>query len=324
MMAEPAPDAMMIARASALRDKLLPMPQGKALAAWAKMGAPSSVGGPQPKDCNAWLQRRSLKLGAVPGDGRCQYTAFSRAAFNDDQFADELQWLAVAYLRLHKSTFYESMQADLQDRHYALRKLVAEEKISSDDYDGFMEALEKGLEWGNDHTLRAMTILMRLEARVIKNLNCPASAMEPRLHGVSKDPRDQVGNILGVIYLFLDREHYSTIEDDLEQPLATNRSTSLSSDVGSVYSERPGSIHTDRDNDITHDYEKPILALGEEYTAGELLGDGVSLGDGTRCVLPRARLQPYVVEAATLCSRGCTTRWSRLQRYVVEAATRCI
>ncbi len=271
------------------------------------MGAPSSVGGQHPKDCAAWLQRRSLKLGAVPADGRCQYIAFSRAAFNDDQFADELRRLAVLYLRLHKSTFYESMQADLQDRHHALRKLVVEKKISSDDYDGFMEALEKGLEYGNDHTLRAMTILMHLEARVIKNLNCPASAMEPRLHGVSKDPRDIVGSIKSVIYLFLDREHYSTIEDD-PQPLVTGRSSSLSSDVGSVYSERPGSIHTDKENDVTYDYEKPILVNGEEYTAGELLFPGVSLGDGTRCVLPRPRLQPYVVEAATPFSRGCNTR----------------
>ena len=237
------------AGARALRSQLLPIPQGKVLVAWEKMGAPSSVGGLQPKDCAAWLQRHSLKLGAVPGDGRCQYIAFSRAAFNDDQFADELRRLAVLYLRLHKSTFYESMQADLQDRHHALRKLVVEKKISSDDYDGFMEALEKGLEYGNDHTLRAMTILMRLEARVIKNLNCPASAMEPRLHGVSKDPRDKVGSIKGVIYLFLDREHYSTIEDD-PQPLVTGRSSSLSSDVGSVYSERPGSIHTDKEHDV--------------------------------------------------------------------------
>ena len=45
---------------------------------------------------------------------------------------------------------------------------------------------------GNDHTLRAMTILMQLEARVITNLDCPDSALEPRLHASSKDPRDQV------------------------------------------------------------------------------------------------------------------------------------
>jgi len=37
-----------------------------------------------------------------------------------------------------------------------------------------------------------MTILMQLEARVITNLGCPASALEPRLHASSKDPRDQV------------------------------------------------------------------------------------------------------------------------------------
>ena len=33
------------------------------------------------------------------------------------------------------------------------------------------------------------------------------------------------------------------------------------------------------------------------------------------------RLQPYVLEAATLCGGGCNPVWWRLQPYVVEAAT---
>jgi hypothetical protein len=35
------------------------------------------------------------------------------------------------------------------------------------------------------------------------------------------------------------------------------------------------------------------------------------------------RLQPYVVEAATLCGGGCDPVWWRLQPYVEEAATLC-
>ena len=35
------------------------------------------------------------------------------------------------------------------------------------------------------------------------------------------------------------------------------------------------------------------------------------------------RLQPYVVEAVTLCGGGCNPTWRRLQPYVEEAATLC-
>jgi hypothetical protein len=68
--------AQLAERAKVLRDKLLPLPIGRALEAWVKIGedgAPSTVGGQQPKDCAAWLQRHSLKLGSVAADGRCQY-----------------------------------------------------------------------------------------------------------------------------------------------------------------------------------------------------------------------------------------------------------
>ena len=68
--------AQLTERAKVPRDKLLPLPVGRALEAWVKTGAdgaPSTVvGGQQPKDCAAWLQRHSLKQGSVVADGRCQ------------------------------------------------------------------------------------------------------------------------------------------------------------------------------------------------------------------------------------------------------------
>ena len=94
-------------------------------------GAPSIVGGQQPKDCAAWLQRHSLKLGSVVADGRCQYAAFSKAAFSSDEHADELRKLAVTHMRLHKSAYAESMQADLQRRYLSLYTLFKAEKIKS-------------------------------------------------------------------------------------------------------------------------------------------------------------------------------------------------
>ena len=255
-----------------------------------KIDPPSTVGGQQPKDCTAWLQRHSLKLGLVKGDGLCQYSAFSKAAFSTDKHAKELRTLAVAYLRLHKSAYAESMHAELRGRNDALFKLFKAKKINSVGYDGYMEALEleDGSEWGNDHTLRALAVMMQLEVRVIKNLNCPASAPEPRLHAVAIDPLDEVGSIGGVIYLFLLNEHYSTLEEDPQapaqppaQPLAESPADSLS-----VYEEHPGSVCTDQDHDVTYAYDedgspKLISVDSDQYEARDLLG-GISLGDGTR------------------------------------------
>ena len=149
--------AQLTERAKVPRDKLLPLPVGRALEAWVKTGAdgaPSTVvGGQQPKDCAAWLQRHSLKQGSVVADGRCQYAAFSKAAFSSDEHADELRKLAVTHMRLHKSAYAESMQADLQRRYPSLYTLFKAEKIKSLDFDGYLEALEHGFEVGNNHSL---------------------------------------------------------------------------------------------------------------------------------------------------------------------------
>ena len=318
-------EAWLMAHAKALREKLLPYPGGRTLEAWAKIGAASTVGGQQPKDPTAWLHRHSIKLGSVPGDGRCQYSAFSKAAFNSEKYADELRQLAVAYLRLNKSTYAQSMQADLHDRHEALVKLFTANKIKSVDYDGYMDALENGLEWGNDHTLRAMTVLMQLEARVIKNLNCPAAATEPRLLAESVDPRDKVGDIVGVIYLFLQSEHYWTLEEDLQapaQPPAVGRANS----AGSHYTERPGSIHTDQENDVTYDDEKPIRVDGEEYDARDLCcGDGCSLGDGTRLVMRESDDgTEWVISKRYVQGTSAMLELRRLPRTVVRGPTKLV
>ena len=71
----------------ALREKILPLPQRRALEAWLKIDPPSTVGGQQPMDCTDWLQRHSPKLGLVKGDGLCQYSEFSKAAFSIDKHA---------------------------------------------------------------------------------------------------------------------------------------------------------------------------------------------------------------------------------------------
>ena len=60
----------------------------------------------------------------------------------------------------------------------------------------------------------------------------------------------------------------------------------------------------------------PPLSLG--YLLVRLVGE---LCGG--CNSMRQRLQPYVLEAATLCDGGCNHMLWTLQPYVMEAATIC-
>ena len=73
------------------------------------------------------------------------------------------------------------MQAELQDRHDALVKLFADNAIKSMYYDGYMEALEKGLEWGNDFTLEAICEAQNLKDDVAGATWMAAGGSAPEL-----------------------------------------------------------------------------------------------------------------------------------------------
>ena len=269
-------------RSKLLRAKLLPLPNDKVLAAWSRVFESPPRDNVKPGLChtvdpNMWFAQHCIKKDNILGYGRCQFVAFSRAAFSSDAHADELRDLAVTYLRLHKATFAASIQVYLQKRRAGMARLVKEKRISSAGYDGYMEALGKGLEWGNDQTLNAMTILMRTECRLLQNTLCPASQDRPRLVPIRGDPRDKVGCVENVVYLFLQDEHYSALQNGSGELVAAD------ADAESVCGSELGSMHTDHDNEMTYSGE-PITVHGEDYSASDLC-NGLSLGDGTRIVM---------------------------------------
>ena len=97
-------------RSKLLRAKLLPLPNDKVLAAWSRVFESPPRDNVKPGLChtvdpNMWFAQHCIKKDNILGYGRCQFVAFSRAAFSSDAHADELRDLAVTYLRLHKATF---------------------------------------------------------------------------------------------------------------------------------------------------------------------------------------------------------------------------
>ena len=232
-------------RADALRQQLAPLPHDKVLAAWARV--PSTPVAPQGSslfDVKPFLSRHSLAKGSIPGaweglsrtwhgaqchartltrgraragDHRCQFVAVSRALFSDDSHADELRSLAVLYLRLHTAEYSATVAVCVSQCYAELQKLSNDGKITSVGYVGYLEAIEKGHVWGEDHTLRALAILLRVEARVLKNTGAAADCGEPRLVKLCVSPQNKVGAVDRVVYLFLEihhgKHHYSTLED---------------------------------------------------------------------------------------------------------------
>lgn len=183
------------------------------------------------------------------------------------------------FLRENKDVYDESMKIYYEgERKTHLVALAKEGKISKPgcDFDGYVEAIEKGEEWGNDQTLCVMTILMQVEARVVQNLPCPPKQALPRLGKVTINPRDEyVASVVGVIYLLLQSLHYQTLENGA---VPTPR---VVPPPASEYSEHEGSVHTDKENDVMHDYEKPVRVNGVEYECGAELALGGSQRDGT-------------------------------------------
>lgn len=263
-------------RAQRLRQQLNPLPSENALAAWGRFQRPADyAGSAPPKDARGLLATQRLRAGEISGDGRCQFSAFSRAAFSTVEHADELRALAVAFLRPRQAEYDDAMQAYYKGECKAkLSALVKSQKIKAADYSGFLDAIAAGEEWGNDVTLEALGVLMHVEVRLLQNLPCPSAWASPRLLPLRIDPRDRVGTVQAVIYLFLERKHYSTLESYAPAVATNGRS-------GSPMPSQSGTVVTDREHDITYDYNNPIMVGGEELTGGELRS-GVSVGDGTR------------------------------------------
>ena len=209
--------------------------------------------------------------------------------FGTLDFTNELCTLAVEYLREHKVDYENPMIVYLNDRRTNLVRLQKSGKIDAPDYDGYLKAIEMGEEWGNDLTLRAMAILLHRQVRLLHNLPCNPSDAEPRLLPIKIDSScGQVGVMSSVIYLFLQGEHYSTLENGAA-PAPPAPSVPVAPQ--SEYSVKQGSIHTDPDSDITgwgkdpYAEQPPIRIDGVEYDARDLLGNGTSIGDGKRLVM---------------------------------------
>ena len=225
-----------------------------------------------PASMDDWLAKRSLKKGDIQGDGRCQYRAVSRALFGDELHHEELKSLAVEFLRLRKSEFYESAVSEINARK---ESLAANGNRPS--YEGWCNALDRFQEWGNDFTLTCMCWLMRVEIRVVTSMARFSEDSAPRIMLTTHDPTDKAGPPRAVIYLALEQydnqndgaAHYSTIEGSLSQ--AAVGATAM--DTASHVSLESGSRYTN------------YSALGEEMVDGEEhsiieLMTGVGYGDG--------------------------------------------
>ena len=193
-----------------------------------------------PAEIAPWLAARGLQMGNIAADGSCQYRSFCRALFGDEKLWKRLRYLAVQFLRVHKMRYCQQVaDTELRDRNQALRKLVDDKKINDTGYDGWCDALELGLEWGQDFTLHAMALLMHTEVRIVQNLPLLRASSEPRVTKVSVDPTTSAGPPQATVYLVLSSSHYSTLEEKPEaiprqvaQPSV--RSAALSYDEGSV------------------------------------------------------------------------------------------
>jgi len=213
----------------------------------------------QPCSITSFLKERAVEVGAISGDGRCQFAAFSKAAFGTVDYADQLRTCAVQHLR------------NCEDDYNKF--------VTTCSYNAHVTQIERGEQWGDDLTLHAMANLTGLEVRVLKNLPVAnATACGPRLMKIKIQPRTSRHH--QPIYLLLQNEHYSTLENaDVD---TSQRTTTADGDTASQFS-----IITDPENDLCHAGE-PIRVDGEEYYPGELLSGDASLFDGTKLVMERS------------------------------------
>lgn len=239
-------------KAAILRAKKIPLFCGNAHTAfWAGRGANGSAylgnDAPfgahavhEPENLTEWLEARGLQIGDIPGDGLCQYSAFSRALFGDAKHHEELRYLAVTFLRLHKAKYVQMVTTtELVQRKGALQELYSKGRIGAVNYDGWLEALEYGIEWGQDYTLEAMCLLMHTEVRLVKNLPRMNARQGPRVMTVEINPTEKAAPPIATIYLYLCQLHYSTLEEKPAparelRPPAVELSRQLSYDTGSI------------------------------------------------------------------------------------------
>jgi len=240
----------------------------------------------EPADLTEWLATRGLQTGEIPADGLCQYRAFSRALFGDEKHHKELQYLAVTFLRLHKARYLQSVTVtELVERKAALQELVSKGAIVAVNYDGWCEALEYGLEWGQDYTLEAMCLLMLTEARLVKNLPREYPKQGPRVMTVDINPTEKAAPPIATIYLYLCQLHYSTLEEKPAPapagPPALERSSQLSYDAGSLHTAADDRVRLLEQGEADED---GLPVAGIEYSIAELKM-GVNDGEGNRLVM---------------------------------------
>ena len=124
------------------------------------------------------------------------------------------------------------------DRCEALRMHLIAGKIDDCGVDGLLQALERGLEWGDHLTLHAMAVALQVEFRVIRTRRNVLSrtAINPSDPDSAKHP-----------YVFLhfdeEREHYSALKPSPEARAGSEggESTAVDAVVASSHTP-PGAI----------------------------------------------------------------------------------
>ena len=103
-------------RAEALRQKINPLSFGSAHENMWSVKAPRPETVPvasarvdlPPAPFVDFLAPKGLKLGAIPGDGKCQYSSFSRALFSDLKHHEELRELTAEFLLANQDEYAAS------------------------------------------------------------------------------------------------------------------------------------------------------------------------------------------------------------------------
>lgn len=173
---EPGPDAFVVnfeddpgkieSRAFALRQHINPLTIGRAHSRlWEsgkryKQEAVPRVSARDDLPPAPWtdsLEPNALKIGAISADALCQYRAFARAIFGQDQsFHEQLRELAADFLWCNRDLYREMVNRTELARLASIRESLTENGIETCDFEAWCRALKLGLIWGQQYTLEAM------------------------------------------------------------------------------------------------------------------------------------------------------------------------
>lgn len=259
-------------RARACRDRMVPMQHVPAHDLMFKRAGPNGRGFDNtqtrpsrslrltgsPAQLDQWAAANNFMLGGTHREDitKSQYKALSRACFSDERMDANLKSLAVEFLRLNKSEYYEQVmrlelgsaaQTGCKTRLDKIKELLT----GSDIYDKWCNALDEYHEAGQLHTLEVISLILHVEIRVVASLPVEDPTGAPRVLVYSLDPSGQVGIAQPkcVVYLALEQKHgaeyYRTLEGDPRQAPTVGTMGGVEGSVaGSGAGSVAGSAHT--------------------------------------------------------------------------------